>query len=569
MNDDKSEVSDRDSEVESLDKDEGFGNGSDATPVDKDEDEPSPIQVKDFAHSQDKGLTSKRKPPNLRLEHSRVSRQDLDRLSATMQESASKGSAFSHISLRKSRDPQGSPPYSSPPYSSPDSPTLRLSKAMLDTPRRPSGSMTARSDTAVLLRRDLTETYDRGPATAFPLGKVWYPTTPNRSPTSPQPNSPHSLEVQRLNQEIRKVEIEKILLQQRTMSQELEIRRLEHRSSIQVLLAHNSTQKDQVKPTWKVDVDGIRTAPLYSEPPKIHLESAVELLIARAALNTLVADFESVIKLSSKAILLAEKLSFPPLTSRCHFIRGVGFYRSQYFTDALEEFWLAYGQCSNYGISNELIMEWCVGCCTALNQSLSIPPEVRVGNPSGTPLAATRFETPFLARKIWGSPSSKGLMNLTSRPVSSDSKWTADSKPSNRREIFRNTNPFTTTEATTSHVRSVSLFDELEREASRVYSDSSGANGSTGSPYTTSSTASPRSSARSGSSSGVQSIGDMGFAPVRSRAVTQDVPVRRTSIHFSLPSELRLRARSSAHDSARALNGGGIFSDRAKEDEGD
>ena len=160
-------------------------------------------------------------------------------------------------------------------------------------------------------------------------------------------------------------------------------------------------------------------------------------------------------------------------------------------------------------------------------------------------------------------------MNLTSRPVSSDSKWTADSKPSNRREIFRNTNPFTTTEATTSHVRSVSLFDELEREASRVYSDSSGANGSTGSPYTTSSTASPRSSARSGSSSGVQSIGDMGFAPVRSRAVTQDVPVRRTSIHFSLPSELRLRARSSAHDSARALNGGGIFSDRAKEDEGD
>ena len=219
---------------------------------------------------------------------------------------------------------------------------------------------------------------------------------------------------------------QKIKLQQletqSSLAPRLEAERLEarHRATLQQF---HIIPSDDAQPRWKLDQDGTRIGALYNDIPNIYRESAVEILLGRAALRLMLADFDTMVSIAIKALLTAERLNYAPLTARCHFVHGVALYHNHRFEDAVQEFQLSYECSEQYEIPEDLIEEWCNGSTDAIGSSpaLSSPQWDDSSIDSPTKKAAGNYprlmaKNPDLgdfpsARKIWRSPAATGNLS--------------------------------------------------------------------------------------------------------------------------------------------------------------
>ena len=170
------------------------------------------------------------------------------------------------------------------------------------------------------------------------------------------------------------------------------------------LQAFNIIQPNNARPIWKQDTDGTRSGPLYDNVPSIYRESAVELLISRAAIQRMVKDYDAMVTTAFRALITAETLTFAPLIARCHFVHGIALYHTHHFTDALQEFQLSYGCGDEYGISNDFVEEWREKCIGAIDSPYDIPYETATKTFPRTDFTATHSGASATARKRWGVP---------------------------------------------------------------------------------------------------------------------------------------------------------------------
>jgi len=449
-----------------------------------------PFHDVDFASPDLKGHVARRNPPELHLEHSRPPK-DLPNIPGRPE------ALLQDQSL------------------SPDSPPLGLSRALPETaeyggylPSFPIRSLDFRSDTADGMPNHRTESPDPGDLSDF------IPSSDDSddfgSPSS-ESSSPHSLvsshrqqardgedssantvmeappgEIQRLKAEIDRIRLTNLDLHQQILEQKVEFRRRANESSAdsnfqlqrlktefnKTLQAFNITPRANVQPKWRVDADGIRTGPLYDDIPNIYRESAVEVLICRAAFKLMLGDAGAMVMIATKAIEVAEKLKFLPLTSRCHFVHGIGLYHLERFREAAEEFHLSFDCIDEYDIPNKLIWEWCHGCANKLGITLNLSVEFNEENLCRTTRTTRRFRDSAPAEKIWGTPAATGYQSRSTTATRNNSETTAGA--GNRSRVAA---PFA----------SPSLFDELaalegSRRASTVDSNPSEASYTASSP---------------------------------------------------------------------------------------
>lgn len=205
-----------------------------------------------------------------------------------------------------------------------------------------------------------------------------------------------------LEEEIQSLRMANLNLQSRLIQSESVRRRLQSLQTDyrRTLQAYRIIPRDDAQPVWKLDSDGTRTGPLYDDIPNIYRESTVELLINRAALRLMIADFDTMFNVSIEALSMAERLRYPSLTARCRFVNAVALYHKRRFNEALDGFYLAYGA-DQYGINTEYVTEWCDGCTNALDSSFSDSSGLAVRNPSERPTGSSESD---VARRLWGSP---------------------------------------------------------------------------------------------------------------------------------------------------------------------
>ena len=234
---------------------------------------------------------------------------------------------------------------------------------------------------------------------------------PHTPPTysHPHPDDPVSDETSApLKEKVRDLEREKADLLAKLTRAERGQRKSEsdnkaHReASNRILKSYNIIPVNDAQPTWKVDANGDRSGPLYTDVPNIFREATVDLLIQRAAIRFILGDINTMLDLSAEGLTVAETLRYPPLIARCRFVNAVAnFHKSHkdkaFLHEALAGFQHAYGA-DCYGIDDAYVKQWATACTHMINEDFAaIRAEPLPKRPTGT----SKYDN---ARRLWKFP---------------------------------------------------------------------------------------------------------------------------------------------------------------------
>ena len=169
------------------------------------------------------------------------------------------------------------------------------------------------------------------------------------------------------------------------------------------------------KPIFKRDENGIRL-PLYNDFQRIYHETNVESWLGRAATRMICKDFDTMVDCAVRALQIAQRLKFPPLISRCHFVHGVALYNKENMERALDEFRCSYEGSHLYDLPSTFITQWCNACKEVLGHA----PETlnALVNPR-TDAPSKRFRSVTDAMRIWGFPTAVESLKRPKPRVSS------------------------------------------------------------------------------------------------------------------------------------------------------